>query len=255
MKSNPAYDMRDVESGKGQGNAMGDTAKYNVSGETSDLMATVRLGFIRKVFMLLTLQLAVTFSIVLLFNLVDSINAFCRANGSWLFWVSFILSFAILIGITCNPRIAREHPTNLYAISAFTFAEGIFLGIICAYYALDEILFAVAITLGVSAALILFASQTKVDFTSKGMYLYASLWVLILLGMITPFYSGTGNLIYSGLGALIFSLYMVYDAQLIFGGKHRKYQFGIDDYVFASLALYLDIVNLFLIILGGGRRD
>ena len=46
MKSNPAYDMRDVESGKGQGNAMGDTAKYNVSGETSDLMATVRLGFI-----------------------------------------------------------------------------------------------------------------------------------------------------------------------------------------------------------------
>merc|ERR1711907_679411 len=185
------------ESGKGQGNAMGDTAKYNVSGETSDLMATVRLGFIRKVFMLLTLQLAVTFSIVLLFNLVDSINAFCRANGSWLFWVSFILSFAILIGITCNPRIAREHPTNLYA----------------------------------------------------------SLWVLILLGMITPFYSGTGNLIYSGLGALIFSLYMVYDAQLIFGGKRRKYQFDIDAYVFASLALYLDIVNLFLIILGGGRRD
>merc|ERR1712146_858589 len=117
----------------------------------------------------------------------------------------------------------------------------------CAYYALDEILFAVAITLGVSAALILFASQTKVDFTSKGMYLYASLWVLILLGMITPFYSGPG--------ALIFSLYMVYDAQLIFGGKHRKYQFDIDDYVFASLALYLDIVNLFLIILGGGRRD
>ena len=105
------------------------------------------------------------------------------------------------------------------------------------------------------AALILFASQTKVDFTSKGMYLYASLWVLILMGMITPFYSGSGSLVYSGLGALIFSLFMVYDAQLIFGGKHRKYQFGIDDYVFASLALYLDIVNLFLIILGGGRRD
>jgi protein lifeguard len=48
---------------------------------------------------------------------------------------------------------------------------------------------------------------------------------------------------------------MVYDAQLIFGGKHRKYQFGIDDYVFASLSLYLDIINLFLIILGGSRRN
>merc|ERR1719261_2397838 len=205
--------------------------------------------------MILTLQLTVTFSIVLVFNIVEPINTFCKANGSWLFWVSFILSFVILIGIACNPRVAREHPTNLYAISAFTFAEGIFLGIICAYHAIDEILFAVAITLGVSASLILFASQTKVDFTSKGLYLYAALWVLILMSFFTPFYSGRGNLLYSGLGALIFSLYMVYDAQLIFGGKHRKYQFGIDDYVFASLSLYLDIVNLFLIILGGGRRD
>ena len=115
---------------------------------------------------------------------------------------------------------------------------------------LDEILFAVAITLGVSAALILFASQTKVDFTSKGMHFYASLWVLILLGMITPFYSGTGNLIYSGLGALIFSLYMVYDAQLILGGNTASTNLILMT-MCLHLALYLDIVNLFLIILGG----
>ena len=50
---------------------------------------------------------------------------------------------------------------------AFTIFESIFLGVVCAFYQLDEILFAVAITLGVSASLILFASQTKVDFTSN----------------------------------------------------------------------------------------
>lgn len=38
--------------------------------------------------------------------------------------------------------------------------------------------------------------------------------------------------------------------QRIVGGKHRKFQYSIDDYVFASLTLYMDIINLFLFILG-----
>ena len=253
--ANPAYDMSDIEKGKNNTNneMYNKTETFNNAQDT--MMANVRLGFIRKVFIILTFQLVLTFGIVLLFNLVEPINTFCKNEGSWLFWVTFIIAFAILIVISCNPTLARAHPTNLVALFAFTIFESIFLGVVCAFYQLDEILFAVAITLGVSASLILFASQTKVDFTSKGLYLYAALWVLILMSFFTPFYSGRGNLLYSGLGALIFSLYMVYDAQLIFGGKHRKYQFGIDDYVFASLSLYLDIVNLFLIILGGGRRD
>ena len=39
--------------------------------------------------------------------------------------------------------------------------------------------------------------------------------------------------IYAGFGCLIFSFYIVYDTQLIVGGKHAKHQFGVDDYVFA----------------------
>ena len=37
---------------------------------------------------------------------------------------------------------------------------------------------------------------------------------------------------------------------------NRRYHFEIDDYIFASLVLYLDIINIFLNILhllGGGR--
>jgi protein lifeguard len=177
---------------------------YDMGSEQN--MQSVRLGFIRKVFVILTLQLILTFGIILILNVVEPINTFCKNEGGWLFWVTFIISFAILIAISCSPNLARNHPTNLVALSAFTLFEGLFLGVVCAFYQLDEILLATAITLGVSASLILFASQTKIDFTSKGLYLYASLWVLILLGLFTPFYMGTGNLIYSGLGALIFSL-------------------------------------------------
>ena len=53
---------------------------------------------------------------------------------------------------------------------------------------------------------------------------------------------------YGSAGALIFSLYIVYDTQLMMGGKH-KYALDPEEYVFAALSLYLDVINLFLYIL------
>ena len=37
--------------------------------------------------------------------------------------------------------------------------------------------------------------------------------------------------------------------QAVLGGKHHKYQLGPDDYVFAALNLYLDIVTMFIMLL------
>ena len=62
---------------------------------------------------------------------------------------------------------------------------------------------------------------------------------------------------YGSAGALIFSLYIVYDTQLMMGGKH-KYSLNPEEYVFAALSLYLDVINLFLYILmivGASRGD
>ena len=47
------------------------------------------------------------------------------------------------------------------------------------------------------------------------------------------------NTIYGCLGATMFSFYIVVDVQLIVGGKSRQYQYSVDDYVMAALALYL----------------
>ena len=61
---------------------------------------------------------------------------------------------------------------------------------------------------------------------------------------------------YASAGALIFSMYIVYDTQLMMGGKH-KYSLSPEEYIFASLSLYLDIINLFLYLLsifGGGKK-
>ena len=61
---------------------------------------------------------------------------------------------------------------------------------------------------------------------------------------------------YAAVGALIFMVYIVYDTQLMMGGKH-KYSIDPEEYIFAALNLYLDIINLFMYILAivGAAKD
>lgn len=58
------------------------------------------------------------------------------------------------------------------------------------------------------------------------------------LQMFFPFGS-LGTALVAGAGAVVFSLYIVYDTSNILQ------RFSYDDYIWASLALYLDIINLF----------
>lgn len=62
------------------------------------------------------------------------------------------------------------------------------------------------------------------------------------------------NVVYAGLGALLFMGFMAYDVQTLMGGK--KYTLSPDDYVYAALQLYIDVIYIFLFVLqlfGGGK--
>jgi FtsH-binding integral membrane protein len=50
-------------------------------------------------------------------------------------------------------------------------------------------------------------------------------------------------MIYGGLSAIIFSGYIVYDTDNLI----KRYSY--DEYIWASVALYLDVVNLFMALL------
>ncbi len=82
--------------------------------------------------------------------------------------------------------------------------------------------------------------------------------VFFIFSILAMFLAGSYpivNLVYACLGALLFSVYLVYDTQLMMGGKH-KYSISPEEYVFAALNLYLDIVQIFLYILQIiGSRD
>ncbi len=104
---------------------------------------------------------------------------------------------------------------------------------------------ALIITCGVFFALSLYTLQSKYDFSGLAPFLYAGLWILILSGFIhifIPFSKGTDFLIAIA-GAAIFCGYIIFDTYMI------AQRVSPDEYVMASIELYLDFVNLFLYIL------
>ncbi|OBS66342.1 hypothetical protein A6R68_05112 [Neotoma lepida] len=56
------------------------------------------------------------------------------------------------------------------------------------------------------------------------------------------------HLVYSAIGTLIFSMYLVMDVQMMVGG-HYHYEISPEEYIFAALNIYVDIINLFVFIL------
>ncbi|XP_045619474.1 protein lifeguard 1-like [Procambarus clarkii] len=217
---------------------------------------SIRMGFIRKVYALLTAQLLITFGIVAIFVWVPQVNTFAYENTS-LFWSAFGLTIAMVILLSCCGNMRRKTPYNYLALFTFTICEGYLLGCCSATFEAWEVAAAIGVTIVITVALTIFAFQTKWDFTMMGGLLYVFLISLLMFGIFALiFQSQVLNIMYASLGALLFSAYLVFDTQLILGGKH-KLALSPEEYVFAALNLYLDVINLFLYILaifGGGRN-
>lgn len=212
----------------------------------------VRHAFIQRVLNILFLQLLFTFGLTILFVLNNSVNQWIQSHVG-IIWIAFIFSFVIMIVLVCNPSLARKSPINYILLSIFTASMGLLVSTSASYYTESAVISAIGITLFITLALSLFACQTKYDFTGIGSYLLVILLSLMGFSLVLAIFCGStqcqvARTIYAGLGALVFSIYIVYDIQLIIGGKH-KYSYDEEDHVLAALSLYLDIINLFLYIL------
>ena len=110
-------------------------------------------------------------------------------------------------------------------------------------------LIAAGICMAVCFALTIFAMQTKWDFTAYGGIFFVCLVVLFIFGIVSICIPGKAiDLFYDSLGALLFSAYLVYDIQLMLGGKH-KHSISPEEYIFAALDLYIDVIAIFKYIL------
>ncbi|XP_016896844.1 protein lifeguard 1-like isoform X1 [Cynoglossus semilaevis] len=262
----------------------------------------VRQAFIRKVFVILTMQLLVTFASVAFFTFYDEAKTFVREHP-WTYFLSYAFFFVPLILLSCCGEFRRKHPWNLIALSSdvcdpvhsevlklgffqedysvndttqgrpgqsrpvqtqrnlyhvinsallqqliLTLSLSYMVGMIASYYDTEIVIFAVGITVVVCFTVILFSLQTKLDFTSWYGVLFVCM-VVLLLFLILCFFMRDKYLyiIYSTLAALLFTCFLAVDTQRLLCNK--KLSMSPEEYVFAALNLYTDIINIFLSIL------
>lgn len=221
---------------------------------------SVRMGFVRKVYALLTLQLILTAAIAAPFVLMDhdKVESFIYRNV-WLLWLSLAMGFVIMATFACFPRLMRDVPINYFLLTLFTVTEGVSVGIISSMYTTASVVMAFALVALVTFSLTLFATRTSYDVT-KTFYPYLIAVTVAMVGaglFLMLFPSHAGSMVYAAIGAVLFSVYIVFDTQMIVGGKSEM-QYSVDDYVPATIALYIDIVSLFIYTLqlfGEQRRD
>ncbi|KAJ8796522.1 hypothetical protein J1605_002119, partial [Eschrichtius robustus] len=264
----------------------GDTYVVEISAETTTedsnplsgpfSEAAIRRAFIVKVFFLLSVQLLITGAIISLFLFWKALRVWVVKNP----WFTYALFSNVYFKKRSKLLISKEALISkvLPFISKLTILQGLLLGTVSVFYNAEEVLWATAATALVTISLTLFALQTKwvhnaslntlkllmddnligfvlfmfpqCDFTLLNGMLFVLLFVLIIYGILLIFIRSYWlHLLYAGLGTVIFSLYLVMDVQLMVGGHHHHSDLHPEEYVFAALNIYMDIINLFLFIL------
>lgn len=216
---------------------------------TEQLSVEIRHAFVRKVLGILALQILFTFGIASVFGFVPVLRNFLL-NNYWLAIVGAVGGLVLQLVLVCVPNLARKVPTNFILMTLITFCYAILISCAAAASSRDSFLIAIGSTFVVVVGLMLFACQTKYDFTGCGTYLFVAMMCLLIFGFLCIFFSSRIlHLVYSSIATVLFCMILVYDTQLVVGGKHRRYQYSVDDYIFAALTLYMDIIIIFMNIL------
>lgn len=123
------------------------------------------------------------------------------------------------------------------------------LSMISAYHDTEIALIAIGITVLITVGVTAFAMQTKFDFTKNCMLVAICLcFALFGFGIACIFVrNNIMQAVYGGIGAIVMCLFLAIDTQLLLGNK--RFAYNPEDYVMATIQLYLDICQLFLFLL------
>lgn len=169
----------------------------------------------------------------------------------------FITFICMFIPLIMAQRSARVFPKNIILTFLFTFIEGIWLApflLMAERNAPGVVSQAAVLTFAAFGVLSLYAVTSRRDFSAWGSFLTVGVVVLFVALLINMFVaSAAAGLWLSVIGVLVFSGLLVFDTWRLL----RSGAYGQDDYVMTAVAIYLDLLNMFIFILsllGGGRR-
>ncbi|KMS97774.1 hypothetical protein BVRB_5g124070 [Beta vulgaris subsp. vulgaris] len=206
-----------------------------------------RWAFIRKVYVIIAIQMVLTAAIAAVVIFVRPISHYLVSTPSGLGIYIVILISPIIIMCPLY-AYAKRHPINFVLLGLFTIAIAFGVGMTCAFVKGKVVLEALILTCVVVVSLTIYtflAAKRGVDFSFLGPFLFAGMMVLMVFMLIQIFIplGKISLMIYGCIAAILFSAYIVYDTFNLI--KNYSY----DEYIPAAINLYLDIINLFLALL------
>ncbi|GLT77076.1 hypothetical protein SLA2020_486950 [Shorea laevis] len=235
MMWNHPYRKDDVESGS--------RPLYPMMLESPEL----RWGFIRKVYSIITLQLLATIVVGAVVVSVHPISLFFVSTGAGIA-LYIVLIFVPFITLCPLYYYHQRHPVNYLLLGVFTISLAFVVGLTCAFTSGKVILESVILTAVVVVSLTLYtfwAARRGHDFNFLGPFLFGAVIVLMVFAFIQILFplGKLSVMIYGCLASIIFCGYIIYDTDNLI----KRYSY--DEYIWAAVSLYLDIINLFLSLL------
>lgn len=224
----------------------------------ADRVAVAQGEFIRRVYNWMGLGLAVT-ALVALFT-ISSPAMIKFVFGSRIVFFGLILGELALV-IALSAAINRlQASTAVLMFFVYAALNGMTLSAIFMVYTRASIANTFFVTAGTFGFMSLYGYTTKKDLTSWGSFLIMGLWGVILASVVNIFFNSPSIYwLVTYAGVIVFVGLTAYDTQKIkqmaiqgFGDQETETKGA----VIGALQLYLDFINLFLMLLRiFGRRD
>lgn len=182
-------------------------------------------------------------------------------SNSMLLIFLIICEFGLVIYLSARINKMKAS-TAILAFLGYAGLTGVTLSGLLAIYSTDAIVSAFGISAGMFASLSLYGFVTKKNLSAWGSFLFMGLVGILLIGVVNFFVQSNALwFVFNIAGVLIFAGLTAYDTQKIkemFYLQAQGAEVATKGAIMGALRLYLDFINLFLIILrlvGGGGRN
>lgn len=229
-------------------------------GSAATVDGYIRAGFVRKVYSILSTQLLLTVTLVVIWHYASFESGDAHhltPFGLWMirhgFHIQWLVLILALVTLCSLMSYKNSYPYNLVGLAVFTVEMSFFVSTTCVTYHAagygQAMLLALVITTATFLALTAFTIFSEIDFTFLAPVLCLGVFVVLMWSCIMSIafafggWSFSWTLVFTIMVALLFIGFIVFDTYQIVT------RLGVDDYLIAAVELYLDVINLFFVIL------
>ena len=221
---------------------------------TADIAIVKQNALIRQVYAWMGAGLTIT-AVMALVTLSSPVILEAIVGNRILFFGLMIGELALVFTLSgAINRLSASVATLLFV--AYSALNGVTLSVVALVYTANSITSTFVITAGMFGAMSVYGYMTKRDLTSWGSFLFMGLIGVVIASVVNIFVGNSAvSWIISGIGVIVFTGLTAYDTWKIKALAAQGIE-GRKPAILGALTLYLDFINLFLMLLRftGNRR-